>query len=46
MARLSPIRARATFRAGPKRAGVRSTPFPSKPRSVRVRAPMLARRKK
>ena len=46
MARLSPIRARADFRAGPKKTSVRSTPFPSKPRKIRSRAPMLGRRVK
>lgn len=46
MARLSPIRARADFRAGPKKASVRANPFPSKPRKVRTRAPMLGKRAK
>lgn len=43
MARLSPIRARADFRAGPKKASVRANPFPSKPRKIRSRAPALKR---
>jgi hypothetical protein len=46
MARLSPIRARADFRSGPKRASVRINPYPSKARKVRRRAPMIARRTK
>jgi len=37
--RLSPIRARADFRSGPKRASVRVTPYASKARKVRSRAP-------
>lgn len=44
MARLSPIRARADFRAGPKKASVRANPFPSKPRKVRTKAPTLGKR--
>lgn len=43
--RLSPVRARADFRSGPKRASVRATPFPSKPRKVRSRAPSRPRSK-
>jgi glutamate dehydrogenase/leucine dehydrogenase len=46
MARLSPIRARADFRSGPKKGGVRANPYPSKPRKIRVRAPSISRRTK
>lgn len=46
MPRLSPIRARADFRTGPKKASVRSTPYPSKPRKIRMRAPKLGVRTK
>lgn len=46
MARLSPIRARADFRSGPKKASVRSTPYAAKPRRIRSRAPTLGGRKK
>lgn len=44
MPRLSPIRSRADFRSGPKRASVRINPYPSKPRKVRVKAPAKSRK--